>query len=74
MEDWEAIDFKSARVRSRLSLKDAATAIGVSPRMLIYFEAGERNLSPDKKLELIKLIVQKQAELEQDKCHIHGKS
>lgn len=61
---WTPLDFKAARVRGKLRLKDAAKAIGISVRMLAYFEAGEKNLSIDKRLALIKLIVQKQAELE----------
>lgn len=61
---WTPLDFKAARVRAALKQKDAARAIGISLRMLAYFEAGERNLSIDKKLVLIKLITEKQAELE----------
>lgn len=61
---WTPLDFKAARVRARLRLKDAAKAIGISVRMLAYFEAGEKNLSIEKRLALIKLLVDKQAELE----------
>lgn len=58
---WTPLDFKAARVRAKLKLKDAAKDIGVSLRMLAYFEAGEKNLSIEKRLALIKLIVERQA-------------
>lgn len=58
------LDFKISRIRAGLKQKEAARAIGVSPRMLAYFEAGQRNLSLDKKLALIKLVVDRQAGLE----------
>jgi len=61
---WAPLDWKAARVRGGLRQKEAARAIGISIRHLAYFEAGERNLSREKKLALLKLILEKQAELE----------
>lgn len=62
---WVPLDFKAARVRAALKQKDAARAIGVSVRMLAYFEAGQRRLSIDKRLALIRLFTERQAELEE---------
>jgi len=62
--NWRPLDWKAARVRGGLKQREAAKAIGISVRMMAYFESGERNLSIDKKLALIKLITEKQAELE----------
>ncbi|MDP2660648.1 MAG: helix-turn-helix transcriptional regulator [Dehalococcoidia bacterium] len=55
------LDWKIKRIRAGLTLKEAAARAGISRRMLVYFESGERMLAPDKQAKLNQIYAAQRA-------------
>lgn len=62
--DWTPLDFRSARVRARLTQGDLARHLGITQSTISRFEEGTLNLTPSQQISLIELILKKQKELD----------
>lgn len=59
----DPFDFKSARVRARLTQQQVAKALGIQQSHLSEFETGRRKLPAARQMELLSLIVKAQEAL-----------
>ena len=57
------LDFKAARVRADLTQQQVAEALGIQQSHLSEFEAGKRELPPEKQHQLLLLILKAQETL-----------
>ena len=61
---WTTPDFKSARVRARLTQAELARRVGITQSRLSRFEAGKAELNTEQVLRVIQEIIRAQGEVD----------